>query len=73
MPSTLLGRTRVKFFKENEIKIQILSTGCAKCKTLAKNVKTAVAAAGIDAEIEKVEDIKDDYALWGDEYTCLGD
>jgi small redox-active disulfide protein 2 len=41
------------------MKIQVLGTGCAKCKTLAENTKKAVELAGIDAEIEKVEDIKE--------------
>jgi small redox-active disulfide protein 2 len=40
-------------------KIQILGTGCAKCKTLAENTKKAVADTGVEAEIEKVEDIKE--------------
>ena len=40
-------------------KIQILGTGCAKCKTLTENAKKAVELAGIEAEIEKVEDIKE--------------
>jgi small redox-active disulfide protein 2 len=37
--------------------IQILGTGCPKCKTLAANVEAAVKAAGIEAKIEKVERI----------------
>ena len=41
------------------MKIQILGTGCAKCKTLTENAKKAVELAGIEAEIEKVEDIKE--------------
>lgn len=41
------------------MKIQILGTGCPKCKTLAANTKQAVDELGIDAEIEKVEDIKE--------------
>jgi len=40
-------------------KIQILGTGCAKCKTLTENAKKAVELAGVEAEIEKVEDIKE--------------
>ncbi|MCE5314456.1 MAG: thioredoxin family protein [Armatimonadota bacterium] len=40
-------------------KIQILGTGCAKCKTLYENAKKAVEETGVEAEIEKVEDIKD--------------
>lgn len=41
------------------MKVQILGTGCAKCKKLAENAAKAIADAGIDAEIEKVEDIKE--------------
>lgn len=37
--------------------IKVLGTGCAKCKTLEKITRDAVAEAGITAEIEKVEDI----------------
>ena len=40
-------------------RIQILGTGCAKCKTLAENARKAVEDAGVEAEIEKVEDIKE--------------
>lgn len=39
------------------MKIQILGTGCPKCKTLAANTETAVKALGIEAEITKVEKI----------------
>lgn len=41
------------------MKIQILGTGCPKCKTLTANVKQAVEESGLDIEIEKVQDIKD--------------
>ena len=37
--------------------IKILGTGCSKCDDLERNVKQAVAELGIDAAIEKVEDI----------------
>jgi len=40
-------------------KIQILGTGCAKCKTLTENARKAVELAGVEAEIEKIEDIKE--------------
>jgi small redox-active disulfide protein 2 len=40
-------------------RIQILGTGCAKCKALADNAAKAIAEAGVEAEIEKVEDIKE--------------
>lgn len=39
------------------MKIKILGTGCPKCKTLEKVTREAVAETGIDATIEKVEDI----------------
>lgn len=40
------------------MKIQILGTGCPKCKTLTANAEKAVAELGINAEIEKITDIK---------------
>jgi small redox-active disulfide protein 2 len=39
------------------MKIEILGTGCSKCKTLEEAAKQAVAQSGIFAQIEKVEDI----------------
>lgn len=39
------------------MKIEILGTGCAKCKTLYENAKKAVEESGKDAEIVKVEEI----------------
>lgn len=39
------------------MKIEILGTGCSKCKTLYENVKKAVEEIGMGAEIVKVEDI----------------
>ena len=41
------------------MKIQVLGTGCAKCRTLAENARKAVDEMGIDAEVEKIEDIKE--------------
>jgi len=40
-------------------KLQILGTGCAKCNALAQNVEKAVAESGIEADIEKVSDIRE--------------
>jgi len=37
--------------------IQILGTGCPKCKKLAEVAETAAKAAGIDYQIEKITDI----------------
>ena len=39
--------------------IQILGTGCPKCKLLFQNAEAAVKSSGIDARIEKVEKIAD--------------
>ena len=40
-------------------RIQILGTGCPKCKTLTANAESAVKELGIEAQIEKVEKIQD--------------
>ncbi|MDD4108867.1 MAG: thioredoxin family protein [Prolixibacteraceae bacterium] len=37
--------------------IKVLGTGCPKCKALEKAAKDAVALAGLDATVSKVEDI----------------
>ena len=39
------------------MKIQILGSGCPKCKQLEANAREAIAKAGIEAEVEKVSDI----------------
>ena len=39
------------------MKIEVLGTGCMKCRRLAKNVEQAVAELSISADIVKVEDI----------------
>lgn len=41
------------------MEIKVLGTGCAKCKTLEKNTRDAVAELGIEATVLKVEDIMD--------------
>jgi small redox-active disulfide protein 2 len=40
-------------------KIEILGTGCTKCKTLAKNVEKAVAELGISALVVKIDSIQE--------------
>lgn len=40
------------------MKIEILGSGCAKCKKLYENTLEAVKLAGIDAEVVKVEDMQ---------------
>ena len=37
--------------------IEVLGTGCAKCKTLFENTKRALEESGKSAELVKVEDI----------------
>ena len=39
--------------------IQILGTGCPKCKKLAENAEAAAKAMGIEYAIEKVTDINE--------------
>ena len=41
------------------MKIQILGTGCAKCKTLAQVTEEAATKAGLDFTLEKVTDINE--------------
>ena len=40
------------------MKIQILGSGCSKCKLLEQHAREAVAELGIQADIEKVMDIE---------------
>ena len=39
------------------IKVKILGTGCANCKATQKLVEDVIAARGLQATVEKVEDI----------------
>ncbi len=41
------------------MKIEILGTGCAKCRQTTEIVRQAVEQAGADATIRKVEDIRE--------------
>ena len=41
------------------MRIEVLGTGCAKCKRQAKNVERAVKDLGLDAEVVKVENISE--------------
>jgi len=41
------------------MKIEILGTGCPKCKKLTQNVEEAVKDLNVDAEVVKVTDIND--------------
>jgi len=41
------------------MKIEVMGPGCAKCNKLLAVVKQAVEDTGVQAEVEKVEDIKE--------------
>jgi len=41
------------------IKLQVLGTGCPKCKKLTENTEIAAKALGIEYEIQKVTDINE--------------
>jgi len=41
------------------MKIQILGTGCPKCKTLMANAEAAVKTAGVEATVEKLDQVAD--------------
>ena len=41
------------------MKIQILGSGCAKCKSLEDRIRQIVAKHQLDVEIEKVTDLKE--------------
>ncbi len=40
-----------------KMEIKVLGTGCAKCKKLEERTRNAVSELGVEASIEKVEDI----------------
>ncbi|WP_184665430.1 thioredoxin family protein [Texcoconibacillus texcoconensis] len=41
------------------MKIEILGTGCAKCKKLEARTREAITDLGLEAEVVKVEDLED--------------
>jgi small redox-active disulfide protein 2 len=41
------------------MRIQVLGPGCAKCRQLTANAEKAVAELGIEATVEKVEDLRE--------------
>ncbi len=41
------------------MRIEILGSGCARCKRQAMNVERAVEELGIEAEVVKIEDISE--------------
>ncbi len=43
--------------EEHTMKIQVLGTGCPKCKQLIANTEQAVSELGLGLEVEKVSEI----------------
>lgn len=41
------------------MELKVLGMGCAKCSKVESNVKEAVKDLGIDATVEKVDDVKE--------------
>ena len=41
------------------MKIEVLGTGCAKCRKLHQLVEQVVGEAGVDAEVLKVEELEE--------------
>ena len=41
------------------MKILVLGPGCAKCKQLTANAQKAVAELGVEATVEKIEDLRE--------------
>jgi len=41
------------------IEIEVLGTGCAKCRRVLKNVEKAISSTGIEAKVSKVEDLNE--------------
>ena len=49
------------------MEIKVLGPGCQRCRETEKNVKEAVAEAGVDATIDKVTDVMEiaNYGVFG--------
>ena len=51
-------RKRLAFKEDSDVKtIQVLGTGCPKCRKLAENAEAAAKELGIDYELVKVTDL----------------
>jgi small redox-active disulfide protein 2 len=50
---------RLQFERQKMKKIQILGTGCPKCKKLAENAEAAAKQLELEFEVEKITDINE--------------
>ncbi len=50
---------RLLYERRKMTKIQILGTGCPKCKKLAQNAEAAAKQLGLEYEIQKITDINE--------------
>lgn len=41
------------------MKIQVLGPGCQRCRTLTANAEKAIQELGVEATVEKVEDVRE--------------
>ncbi|MBM3320569.1 MAG: TM0996/MTH895 family glutaredoxin-like protein [Candidatus Eisenbacteria bacterium] len=41
------------------MKVQVLGTGCPKCRQLEQNARTAARQLGVECEVEKITNLKD--------------
>lgn len=41
------------------MRIQVLGPGCQRCKTLTANAEKAIQELGVEATVEKVEDVRE--------------
>ncbi len=58
-----VAEANISTHKEDAMKIQILGSGCPKCRLLEQHAREAAAELGIQAEFEKVQEIEDIMAM----------
>jgi small redox-active disulfide protein 2 len=59
MFSTSSTNKRLKEDMEIRIKVQVLGTGCSKCKTLEERVRQLIAQHQLNIDVEKVSDLQE--------------
>jgi len=51
-------KNSLTFIREKKMKIQILGTGCPKCKQLAELTEKVAKEIGLDFQLEKITDLE---------------